>query len=66
MSDASALPARRLVMLSHARRNRRGQRALLRDRILRVLAADLVAARAAAGITQHEVALRMRTTQRAV
>jgi len=45
MSEASATLARRLAMLSHARRNRRGQRALLRDRVLRVLVADLVAAR---------------------
>jgi hypothetical protein len=44
MSDASAAEARKLAMLSHARRNRRGQRALLRDRVLRVLVAEFVAA----------------------
>jgi len=49
MSEASATLARRLAMLSHARHHRRGQRALLRDRVLRVLLADLVAARTAAG-----------------
>ena len=66
MSEASAPLARRLAMLSHARHNRRGQRALLRDRVLRVLVADLVAARTAAGMTQHEVAMRMWTTKSAV
>ena len=66
MSEASALLARRLAMLSHARHNRRGQRALLRDRVLRVLVADLVAARTAAGMTQHEVAMRVWTTKSAV
>ncbi len=66
MPEASALMAGRLAMLSHARHNRREQRALLRDRVLRVLVADLVAARTAAGMTQHEVALRMWTTRSAV
>ena len=66
MSEASALLACRLAMLSHARHNRSGQRALLRDRLLRVLVADLVAARTAAGMTQHEVAMRMWTTKSAV
>jgi hypothetical protein len=66
MSEPSALMARRLAMLSHARRNRRGQRALLRDCVLQVLVADLVAARTAAGMTQHEVALRMWSTKSAV
>lgn len=53
-------------MLSHARHDRRGQRALLRVRVLRVLVANLVAARTAAGMTTHEVALRMWTTKSAV
>ena len=66
MSEASATLARRLAMLSHARHHRREQRALLRDRVLRVLVADLVAARTAAGMTQHEVAMRMWTTKSAV
>ena len=44
MSEASATLARRFAMLSPARHHRRGQRALLRDRVLRVLVADLVAA----------------------
>jgi len=66
LSEASATLARRLAMLSHARHHRRGQRALLRDRVLRVLVADLVAARTAAGMTQHEVAMRMWTTKSAV
>lgn len=54
--------ARALAMASYARRSRRRQRALLNDRTLQVLLADLVAARAAAGMTQHEVAKRMWTT----
>ena len=66
MSKASAALARRLAMLSHAHHHRRGQRALLRDRVLRVLVADLVAARTAAGMTQNEVAMRMWTTKSAV
>jgi hypothetical protein len=66
MSAASALLARRLAVPSDARRNRRGQRALLRDRVLRALVADLVAARTAAGMTQHEVAVPMWTIRSAV
>ena len=66
MAKASAPLARTLAMLSHARRNRTEQRALLRDRVLRVLVADLVAARTAVGMTQHGVALRMWTTRSAV
>ena len=66
MSEASATLARTLAMLSHARHDRRGQRALIRDRVLRVLVTDLVAARTAAGMTQHEVAMRMWTTKSAV
>lgn len=66
MPESPATLARGLAMLSHARHNRRGQRALLRDRLLRVLVADLAAARAAAGMTQHEVAVRMWTARSAV
>ena len=40
MSEASAPLAGTLAMPSHARHHRRGQRALLRDRVLRVLVAD--------------------------
>ena len=58
--------ARTLAMLAHARHKRREQRALFRDRLLRVLVTDLVAARSAAGMTQHEVAIRMWTTRSAV
>ena len=61
VSEPSAPRARRLAMLPHARHHRRKQRALLRDRVLRVLVADLVAARTAAGMTQHEAAMRMWT-----
>ena len=41
MSEPSATMARTLAMPSHARHNRRGRRALLRDRVLRVLATNL-------------------------
>ena len=58
--------ARTLAMLSHVRHDRNGQRALLRDRVLRVLVTDLVAARTAAGMTQREVAMRIWTTKGAV
>jgi hypothetical protein len=66
MSEASATLARTLAMLSHAHHDRRGQRALIRDRALRVLVADLVAARTAAGMTQQEAAMRRWTTKSAV
>ena len=66
MSKASAPRARRLAILSHARHHRGGPRALLRDRVLRVLVADLVVARTAAGMTQQGVAMRMWTTKSAV
>jgi len=66
MTEATATMARTLAMLSHVRHDRKGQRALLRDRVLRVLVADLVAARTAAGMTQDEVAMRMWTTKSAV
>ena len=66
MSEASAILARTPAMLSNARHHRRGQRALIRDRILRVPVADLVAARTAAGMTQQEVAMRTWTTKSAV
>jgi DNA-binding XRE family transcriptional regulator len=66
MSEAPATLARTLAMLAQARHHRRGQRALIRDRVLRVLVADLGAARTAAGMTQQEVAMRMWTTKSAV
>jgi ribosome-binding protein aMBF1 (putative translation factor) len=66
MSESSVALARRLAMGSHARHHRRRRRALLRDRVLRALVADLVVARTAAGMTQHEVAMRMWTTRSAV
>ncbi len=66
MSGAHAALARTLAMLAHARRSRRRHRALRSDSTLQVLLADLVAARTAAGMTQHEVAARMWTTKSAV
>ena len=66
MSEASATLARTLAMLSPVRHDRRGQRALIRDRVLRILVADLVAARTAAGMTQQKAAMRRWTTKSAV
>ena len=66
MTEATATMACTLAMLSQERHDRKGQRALLRDRVPRVLVADLVAARTAAGMTQLEVAMRMWTTKSAV
>ncbi len=53
-------------MLSHARRSRKRPQALVKDRTLQELVADLVAARTAAGMTQYDVAMRMWTTKSAV
>ena len=58
MSGVDATLTRALAALANARRSRRRQRALRDDPTLRILLADLVAARAAAGMTQHEVATR--------
>jgi len=55
-----------LAMLSTARRSNKRARALVKDRTLQTLVTDLVAARTAAGMTQHEVAMRMWTTKSAV
>lgn len=66
MAEPSATLARTLAMLSHARRSRKRRRALLADRTLQMLVADLVAAWAAAGVMQREVAARMWTTKSAV
>jgi ribosome-binding protein aMBF1 (putative translation factor) len=52
--------------MSRGKRQARRRRALEADRLLRVLAVDLVAARAAAGMTQQDVAARMPTTKSAV
>jgi hypothetical protein len=41
MTEATATMTRTLAMLSHVRHDRKGQRALLRDRVLRVLVTDL-------------------------
>ncbi len=48
------------------RKNQRGRRLLRADRTLQALVADLVAARAAAAMTQEDVAVRMRTTKSVV
>lgn len=66
MSELSAALARALATMSHARRSRKRQRALADDRTLQTLVTDLAAARAAAGMSQHEVAMRMWTTKSAV
>ena len=66
MSERSDAIVRTLAMLTHARRSRKRPCALVKDRTLQSLVADLVAARTAAGMTQHEVAMRMWTTKSAV
>jgi ribosome-binding protein aMBF1 (putative translation factor) len=68
MSPRSPVLARNLDLLTTQddRRNTRGRRPLKADRTLQVLVADLVAARAAAGMTQEEVAARMWTTKSVV
>ena len=58
MSELSAALARNLAMLSYARRSRKRRSALKNDRTLQTLVADLVGARAAAGMTQQQVAAR--------
>lgn len=66
MADLSPMLASTLAALSHARRSRKRRRALLADRTLQTLVADLVAARTAAGMTQSDVAARMLTTKSAI
>ena len=68
MYQRSPVLARNLDLLTTQNdpKNTRGRRPLKADRTLQVLVADLVAARAAAGMTQEEVAVRMWTTKSAV
>ena len=68
MYQRSPVLARNLDFLTTQddRKNTRGRRPLKADRTLQVLVADLVAARAAAGMTQEEVAVRMWTTKSVV
>ena len=68
MYPRSPVLARNLDFLTTQddRKNTRGRRPLKADRTLQVLVADLVAARAAAGMTQEEVAVRMWTTKSVV
>jgi len=68
MYQRSPVLARNLDLLTTQddRKNTRGRRPLKADRTLQVLVADLVAARAAAGMTQEEVAVRMWTTKSVV
>ena len=66
VSRRSETIAATLAMLSPARRSRKRASALVKDRTLQTLVTDLVAARTAAGMTQHEVAMRMWTTKSAV
>ena len=55
-----------LLVTQDGRKNTRGRRALKADRTLQALVTDLVAARAAAGMTQEEAAARMGTTKSVV
>ena len=68
MYKRSPVLARNLDLLTTQgnRKSPRGRRLLKADRTLQVLVADLVAARAAAGMTQEEVAVRMWTTKSVV
>jgi len=68
MYDRAPVLARNLDFLTTQddRKNTRRRRPLKADRTLQVLVADLVAARAAAGMTQEEVAVRMWTTKSVV
>ena len=58
--------ASNLALVARGTRVNRRSRALARDRTLQLLIADLVAARAAAGMTQREVARKMGTTKSAI
>jgi ribosome-binding protein aMBF1 (putative translation factor) len=57
---------RNLALLTNGGRENRRARALVADRTLQALVADLIAARTAAGMTQQDVAARMRTTKSVV
>ena len=65
MHETSKILASNLASLTDGRKNRK-TRALTTDRTLQTLAADLIAARVAAGMTQEEVAARMWTTRSVV
>lgn len=65
MHERSRVLARNLAAVTEQRKKGR-TRTLTADRILRALVTDLVAARAAAGMTQEEVAARMWTTKSVV
>lgn len=65
MHETSKILASNLASLTEGRKKRR-TRALTTDRTWQALAADLVAARVAAGMTQEEVAARMWTTRSVV
>ena len=68
MHERPPFLARNLDLLTtqRDRKNTRARRLLKADRTLQVLVSDLVAARAAAGMTQEEVAVRMWTTKSAI
>jgi ribosome-binding protein aMBF1 (putative translation factor) len=65
MHKFSQILASHLASLTEARK-KRPTRALKTDRTVQTLVADLVGARLAAGMTQEEVAARMRTTKSVV
>src|SRR3954471_14385662 len=67
MPERSQVLTRNLVSLPGERgRKNRHARTFKSDRTLQMLVADLVATRAAAGMTQEEVAVRMWTTKSVV
>ena len=65
MYEPSQVLASNLASVTGDRKKRR-TRALTTDRTLQALVADLIAARAAAGMTEEEVAARMWTTKSVV
>jgi ribosome-binding protein aMBF1 (putative translation factor) len=66
MDDRSETLVKNLAYLTKGQRGKRRARALEADRTLQALVSDLAAARTAAGMTQEEVAARMRTTKSVV
>lgn len=62
-NDRARLLARNLATIANGRKRNRRAGPLAADRTLKLLVADLVAARTAAGLTQQDVAARMLTTR---
>jgi ribosome-binding protein aMBF1 (putative translation factor) len=65
MNRRSQMLARNIALITHSR-GATYPRSLAHDRVLQRLITDLISARAAAGLSQEDVALRMLTTKSAV